>query len=86
MDNEVGIQGLILLILFIAVLFDFYWKAGKAVPILVLILLAPFDHFLWDSWAGMMLIALVAGFFAVENHKESIVEHVVNVVTHHDDR
>lgn len=82
--NEIGIQGLLILFVFLLVLFDFYWKAGKAVPILILLFLAPFDHFLWDSWTGMMLVALVAGFFALQNHKEGVVEHVVNVVTHHE--
>ncbi len=65
--NEVGIQGLAILIAFLFILFYRYWKAGKAVPLLVLLLLAPFDHFLWDSWVGLMLIAIVAGFFAIEN-------------------
>ena len=83
--SEVGIQGLIFLILFAIALFDLYWKAGKAIPIFILFLLAPFDHFLWDSWVGMMLVALVAGFFALENHEEGVVEHIVNVVTHHED-
>ena len=67
--NEVGIQGLIILILFLFLLFYHYWKAGKAIPILILLLLAPFDHFLWDSWVGLILIAIAAGFFVVENHK-----------------
>jgi hypothetical protein len=78
--NEVGIQGLILLLLFLLALFDLYWKAGKAVPVLVFMLLASFDHFLWDSWVGLMLIALVAGFFVLENHKEGIVERIEHAV------
>lgn len=78
--NEVGIQGLLLLLLFLLALFDLYWKSGKAVPILILLMLAPFDHFLWDSWVGMMLVALVAGFFTIENHKEGIVEKIEHVV------
>lgn len=82
--NEVGIQGLVLILLFLLALFDRYWRAGKAIPVIVLILLAPFDHFLWDSWVGVMLVAIVAGFFALENHKESAVEHVVDVITHKD--
>jgi len=65
--NEVGIQGLVILTAFLFILFYRYWRAGKAVPLLVLMLLAPFDHFLWDSWVGLMLIAIVAGFFAIEN-------------------
>ncbi len=83
--NEVGIQGLILILLFLLALFDRYWHAGRAIPVIALILLAPFDHFLWDSWVGLILVAIVAGFFALENHKEGIIEHAIDVVTHHDE-
>lgn len=82
--NEIGLQGLGLFILFLFVLFYRHWEAGKALGIFTLLLLASFDHFLWDSWAGIMLIALVAGFFALENHKEGAVEHVVDTVIHKD--
>ncbi len=80
--NEVGIQGLILLLLFLLILFDLYWKAGKAIPVIALMLLAPFDHFLWDSWVGLILVSLAAGFFVLENHKESIVEKIEHFVHH----
>ncbi|MFC1733604.1 O-antigen ligase family protein [candidate division KSB1 bacterium] len=83
--NEVGIQGLIILALFLVALFDLYWYAGKAIPIFVLLFLAPFDHYLWDSWIGIILIGLVAGFFAVENHKEGVVEHIIDIITHKDE-
>ena len=72
--NEVGIQGLVIIIAVLFLLFFYYWKAGKAIPILILLLLAPLDHFLWDSWMGIMLIAIVAGFFVLENqHKETLI-------------
>ncbi len=83
--NEVGIQGLVLILLFLLALFDRYWRAGRAIPVISLLLLASFDHFLWDSWVGLMLVAIVAGFFALENHKEGIIEHAIDVVTHHDE-
>jgi len=65
--NEVGIQGLLLLVIAIVILYYRYWYNGKAVALLALILLAPFDHFLWDSWVGFILIALAIGFFTIEN-------------------
>jgi hypothetical protein len=80
--NEAGIQGLLFLLAFLLAFFDLYWKDGKAVPIFALLLLAPFDHFLWDSWVGFMLVAFVAGFFALENHRESVVEKVEHAVHH----
>ena len=64
--NEVGIQGLLLFVAFLVMLIGYYWKSGKAIPIFILLVLASFDHFLWDSFVGMMLIGLVAGFFVVE--------------------
>jgi len=80
--NEVGIQGLILLLMFLLALFDLYWKDGKAIPVFVLLFLAPFDHFLWDSWVGIMLIALVAGFFVMDNHREGLAERIEHAVHH----
>ncbi len=82
MLNEIGIQGLILFALFLVLFFDFYWKAGAASALFVLLFIMPFDHFLWDSWVGMMLMALVAGFVGVENHKEGLVEKII----HNDER
>ncbi len=70
--NEVGVQGLLLLLLFVLALFDRYWVGGKAIGVFALLLLAPFDHFLWDSWVGLMLVAIVAGFFALENHPHKL--------------
>ena len=70
--NEVGIQGLVILITFLFMLFFYYWREGKAIPILILLLLAPLDHFLWDSWVGLILVALVAGFFVIENHPHKL--------------
>ncbi len=78
MLNEIGIQGLILFTLFLVLFFDFYWKAGAASALFVLLFIMPFDHFLWDSWVGMMLMALVAGFVGVENHKEGLVGKVIH--------
>lgn len=78
MLNEIGIQGLILFILFLVLFFDFYWKAGAASALFVLLFIMPFDHFLWDSWVGMMLVALVAGFVIVENHNEGLIGKVIH--------
>ena len=64
--NETGVQGFILLLALITIIFVRYWKSGMAIPLLILILLASFDHFLWDSWVGMMMIGLVAGFFVMQ--------------------
>jgi O-antigen ligase len=65
--NETGIQGLLILLAFLIALFWKFWKNANAIPLMILLVLAPFDHFLWDSFAGIMLVALVAGFFAIEN-------------------
>ena len=83
--NETGIQGLLIFLMFFLALFDLYWKDGKAVPIFALLLLAPFDHLLWDSWVGIMLVAFVAGFFALENYRESFVEKIEHAVQHQTD-
>ncbi len=65
--NETGIQGLPLMLSFVVFLLWKVWKNANVIPLLVLLMLAPFDHYLWDSFAGMMLVALVAGFFYLEN-------------------
>ncbi|MBU1017862.1 O-antigen ligase family protein [Patescibacteria group bacterium] len=70
--NETGIQGLVLFLLFLLVLFDRYWQGGKAIGVFILLFLMPFDHFLWDSWVGLMLVAIVAGFFVLENHPHKL--------------
>jgi len=66
--NELGLQGLLILVALVAYVLWRLWKNANAIPLLVLLLLAPFDHYLWDSFAGMMLVALVAGFFYLENN------------------
>ena len=68
--NEVGVQGFMILVLFFIILFAGPWMSANAIPAIVLLLLAPFDHYLWDSFAGLILAALVAGFFALENNKD----------------
>lgn len=66
--NETGIQGLLMLIFLIVRLLHAFWKKGKdsayasqtrLLPLLALIIMASFDHLLWTSWIGSMLIALV---------------------------
>jgi hypothetical protein len=66
MLNETGVQGLLLFGLMIFWFFARAWQAGTAMPLFILLFLAPFDHFLWDSWVGMMLIAIAFGF--AKNH------------------
>jgi O-antigen ligase len=61
--NETGPQGLVILLVFAILAIAVYWKGVSAIPVLSLLLLAPFDHFLWDSFAGLVVIALVAGFY-----------------------
>ena len=68
--NETGPQGLALILAFVILAIAIYWKGVYTIPALSLLLLAPFDHFLWDSFAGLVLIALVAGFFRLANIKE----------------
>jgi hypothetical protein len=65
--NETGIQGLVLLLVAVVLIFYIYWKQGSIVPLFTLVLIAPFDHFLWDSFVGLILIALVLGFFRLAN-------------------
>lgn len=66
--NETGIQGLILLILIIGTLLHGYWKKdlsyflhdkARILPLFALIVIASFDHLLWTSWIGFILIGLV---------------------------
>ena len=65
--NETGLQGLLFLVAFFVLLLWRYWKNANVIPLLALLLLAPFDHYLWDSFSGMMIVALAAGFFYLEN-------------------
>jgi hypothetical protein len=69
--NEVGIQGLLLILSLIILLLWRNWKAANPIPLFVLLLLAPFDHYLWDSFAGIMMVALVAGFFYLESQPKT---------------
>ena len=67
--NETGIQGFLILLAMIGM---FFWKhTTKTLPIalIALLLIAPFDHYLWDSFVGLMLIGIVIGFFCLEPKK-----------------
>lgn len=68
--NETGIQGLVLILIAIVLIFYIYWKQGSIIPLFTLILIASFDHFLWDSFVGLILVAIVMGFFRLVNIKE----------------
>lgn len=68
--NEVGIQGIILLLTAIVLIFYIYWKQGSIIPLFALMLIAPFDHFLWDSFVGIILVAIVMGFFHLSQKNE----------------
>lgn len=67
--NETGVQGLILLIL--SLVWLFLGQAKKQdiplsiIPFLSLVLISSFDHFLWDSFAGWVLLALALDFIKV---------------------
>jgi len=65
--NEVGIQGLLLLLAAISLLIKRYWDKASIMGLIALILIAPLDHFLWDAWISFILIAMVVGFFKLEN-------------------
>ena len=64
--NEVGIQGILILLIAIVIIFYKYWKQGSIIPLFALILIAPFDHFLWDSFVGLILVAIAIGFFRLQ--------------------
>ncbi len=66
--NETGIQGLALLIILIGYLLHGYWKVGlsyflrdkaRILPLFALIIVASFDHLLWTSWIGPILVGIV---------------------------
>lgn len=59
--NETGIQGFILFFSFIIYLFYRYWHLKEIILLIGLLVLASFDHLLWTSWVGMILIGLIAG-------------------------
>lgn len=60
--NEVGIQGLLIMLAAIILYFWKYWKGQYMLPLMALILVAPLDHYLWDSFVGVMIIGLVVAF------------------------
>ena len=64
--NETGVQGFVLLLITIVLILYIYWKEGSIIPLFTLILIAPFDHFLWDSFVGLILVALALGFFKLQ--------------------
>jgi len=66
--NETGIQGLMLLVLILGYLLHSYWKAdlqyllrdkARILPLFALIIVASFDHLLWTSWIGPILVGMV---------------------------
>ena len=61
--NETGVQGIVLLLITIVLIFYHYWRKEGVVPLLALLFIAPFYHFHWDSFVGIILIAIVMGFF-----------------------
>lgn len=65
--NETGLQGIIILFALIFLLFHRYWHHGKGLPLFILLFFGLFDHLLWTSWVGLILIAMTAGFFALED-------------------
>ena len=69
--NEVGVQGLLLVLIAIVIIVYFYWKQGSIIPLFALILIAPFDHFLWDSFVGLILVAIVMGFFRLAQSSDN---------------
>lgn len=56
--NETGVQGFLLLITLIGL---FIYFNGTSAPLVAILILASFDHLLWTSWTGFVLIALVVG-------------------------
>ncbi len=63
--NELGIQGLILLFALITL---FISMTGNSVVLTLLLIIASFDHLLWTSWVGLILIGLIIGrhYYAIE--------------------
>ena len=66
--NETGLQGLLLILILIAYLLHSYWKTGlsyflrdkaRILPLFALLIVASFDHLLFTSWIGPILIAMV---------------------------
>ena len=65
--SELGIQGLILLLLTIVVMFASTKKPLQALPFLALVTIASFDHLLMTSYVGVLLIGLVV-FLLAKKH------------------
>jgi len=66
--NETGIQGFLILILLIGFVLHNYWKEDhkysiqdkiRILPFFSILVIASFDHLLWTSYIGMILIGLV---------------------------
>lgn len=66
--NETGLQGLLLLLCVIGLLLHGYWKTGlsyflkdkaRILPFFALLIIASFDHLLWTSWVGPILVSIV---------------------------
>lgn len=57
--SELGIQGLILLLLTIVVMLALTKKPLQALPFLALVTIASFDHLLMTSYVGVLLVGLV---------------------------
>jgi len=66
--NETGMQGFMLLIMLIAFILYRYWKENheyslkdkaRILPFISILIIASFDHLLWTSYIGMILIGLV---------------------------
>jgi len=61
--NETGIQGLLLLLSTIMLMLWKYGNSEQNITAMGLLIIASFDHFLGDSFVGIMLIAIVLGFY-----------------------
>jgi len=60
--NETGIQGIIILFLLFITFIWKHWKPETGIALITLIIIAPFDHFLWDSFVGIVLIGIMLSF------------------------
>lgn len=63
---EVGLQGFLIFLLGALYLW-FRKKPEPYVPLLVILLMATMDHFWWDSFAGLVLLGLVAGMYRLRS-------------------
>lgn len=67
--NETGIQGILIFFLLLITFTWKYWDSRYNIALLSLILIAPFDHFLWDSFAGIILIGIVLSFTSLSSSR-----------------